>query len=727
MVDRKAKLDKKASPGIHCSSQQSRFHTETLDTSREIDLKDVSISIGERELVSGAHLRLKDGVKYALVGRNGTGKSTVLTALADKLIPGINPSIRILLLSQVEDSTRASEDESMSVLDHVVRGDKRRFEQLQRHQALTAAIETTNVVETERIVRRLELEDRQQELVQAQLIASRRSGTRGKAAREAEIKAEEYVREAEDRLHAVGSSEPDSTALATATDMLNDSQATLDLLESSSTEGRAASILAGLGFSSEMMSGRYSALSGGWRSRCSLATSLLVQSDILLLDECTNFLDLEATIWLEHFLAEETRTLVVISHDQAFLTAVVEETIILRNQTLKYFEGTPAAHEVEEKKEAKRLLGQKEAMDKKRDHVEKSIREGIASAKKTGDENRQRMVKSRQKKLDDRWGVEQSASGHRFKLNRDLAGYHLTSRAEVVLQEQESAVKIRIPKPEKLRTLGDLVHFDLVEYRFPRAKTPLLSNVTFTLEQGGRIAFVGANGNGKSTLAKLILGELAPTRGKIARHPLLRIGYFGQHSVENLTLTHVSANGTPVTALSHFLEHFEAQGDRVAESDARACLGSFGLQGRVASDTPLSQLSGGQKVRLALALIVFKPPSLLLLDEVTTHLDFPTIKALSRALKSFEGGIVLVTHDRWFSRVVVERETFQAASGIEDEDEEDDEDSTSESEGESVGKKKGLTYRVGNGGIKPMEKGMAGYVGIVERKLARERADESKA
>lgn len=134
MVLKKKQNDKAAITGIHCSSQQSRFHTETLDTSREIDLKEVSVAIGERELLSGAHLRLKDGTRYALVGRNGTGKSTLLTAINDKLIPGIPPSLRILLLSQVEDSTRASEDETLSVLEHVVRGDKERYAQIQRQK-----------------------------------------------------------------------------------------------------------------------------------------------------------------------------------------------------------------------------------------------------------------------------------------------------------------------------------------------------------------------------------------------------------------------------------------------------------------------------------------------------------------------------------------------------------------------------------------------------------------
>ncbi|BGP24160.1 iron complex transport system ATP-binding protein [Rhodotorula toruloides] len=720
MVVRKARGDKGSPSAIHCSSQQSRFHTETLDTSREIDLKDVVISVGERELVSGAHLRLKDGVKYALVGRNGTGKSTVLAALADKLIPGINPDLRILLLSQVVDSTRSSEVETRTVLEHVVHGDNERTRNVKRLEALTKAVDLTQPIETERIVRSLELEDRQEELVQAQLVAKRRSGTRGKAAREAEIHAMKRVAEAEARLGDVDSNGPSLDVLAQATDMLNDVQATLEVLDSATTEARAATILSGLGFTEEMMNGRYSALSGGWRSRCSLATSLLVRSDVLLLDECTNFLDLEATIWLEHFLRDETRTLVIVSHDQAFLTAVVEETIILRNQAFRYFEGTPAAYEIEERKTAKRLTTQQEALDKKREHVEKSIQRGIASAKKTGDENRQRMAKSRQKKLDERWGLEQSASGHRFKLNRDLVGYYTSRRAEIAVQEHESATKIIVPSPEKLRTLGDLVHFDQVEYSFPSAKTPLLAKVTFTVEQGGRVAFVGANGNGKSTLAKLIVGELVPTKGKIARHPQLRLGYFSQHSVENLTLKTTSAQGGPVTALSHFLEHFEAEGEKVLESEARACLGSFGLKGDIASDTPLSQLSGGQKVRLALALIVFRPPPLLLLDEVTTHLDFSTIKALSKALKSFSGGIVLITHDRWFSRVVVEGETFQAASGIEDEDEEVEEEASRDSVEEGAAKR-GQTFRVGRGGIKLIEQGMAGYVASVERKLAMRR------
>ncbi|GAA5936637.1 ABC-F family ATP-binding cassette domain-containing protein [Sporobolomyces koalae] len=717
---RRTKACKNTEHNIICSSQQSRFHTETLETSCEIDLHGVSVAVGDHELLTDAHLRLKNGTRYALVGRNGTGKSTLLTALSSKLIPGINPSLQILHLSQVEDSTRASENSSLNVLEHVVRGDQHRNKLIQRHRVLRQAIESPCLLQTERVVRALELEDRESDLLQAQLVASRRSGTRGKAARGAEIKAQENVQAAQARLDRVGTIAADATCLAQAADMLDDIQELLDVLGSASTEARAASILAGLGFSVEMLGRPYAALSGGWKSRCSLATSLLVKSDILLLDECTNFLDLEATIWLEHYLRQETRTLVIVSHDQAFLANVVEETIVLRNSLLCYFEGTPEAFEIEEKKEAKKLQSQKAALDKKREHIEKSIEQGKASAKKTGDENRLRMVKSRQKKLDERFGVEQSASGHRFKLNRDMAGYHLTNRVEAVLQEQESAVKIVVPSPEKLRTAGDLLHFDSVQYRSPGAKSPLLDRITLTVEQGGRLAFVGANGSGKSTLAKLIVGDLLPTSGTIVRHPLLRVGYFGQHSVEELTIgAHTFEDGSPVTALSSFLQHFETSGDKVSEPDARACLGSFGLRGRVASDTPLSQLSGGQKVRLALARLVFRPPHLLLLDEVTTHLDFPTIKALAKALRLFRGAIVLITHDRWFSRYVIEMETFRTASGNNLDDLDEDANETaraSGSDGEESGKK-GQTYRVGAGGIKLLANGMAGYVAAVEKKL----------
>ncbi|EIM83035.1 P-loop containing nucleoside triphosphate hydrolase protein [Stereum hirsutum FP-91666 SS1] len=716
------KVAQTSSASINATSEQSRFHTETLNTSvAEIDLKGVSITIGQCELIADSRLKLKEGVRYALVGRNGTGKSTLLQAVSQKLIPGISTAVRILLVSQVEDTSDALEDinRDASVLIHVVRGDKERTEAMKEFEALTKAVEAASVSETQRIVSEIRLERLRRELQEARKIASRTSGTRGKKAREEEIKAEERVQDAETKL-----AEPtvELDIAARAAEMLNDVSTTLELLDASTTEARAATILNGLGFTKSMIDSPFSSLSGGWRSRCALATSLLVQSDILMLDEPSNFLDLEATLWLEQYLISQDRTLVLTSHDQVFLNNVVDGTIILRDKTLLYFEGTPRAFDIDERKKRKAAVKAQDALDKKKEHIETSIRKGKASAKQTGDENRLRMVKSRQKKLDERWGAETSAKGTRFKLNRDLAGYHLTNRGEIAIEEGEAKVKIAIHSPEKLRTAGSLVHCENVSFRYPKAAKATLEGVTFTVDQGGRCAFVGANGQGKSTLAKLILGELSPTKGSIVRHPTLKIGYFSQHSVEELS------RDLKQTALGYFLDHFEKKGDKVTEMEARSCLGTLGLGGKIASDTPLGALSGGQKVRLAFALIVHRPPSLLLLDEVTTHVDAPTIQAIAVALQKFTGGIILVTHDRWFSRVVVEGCSL-ASAGAFGEDEEDPDDisdasSDDDDDGNHAGNR-GQTYYVGIGTIKLLENGMKQYVEMVERRLRKkQRAEE---
>ncbi|KAI0343208.1 P-loop containing nucleoside triphosphate hydrolase protein [Trametopsis cervina] len=700
------------SPAITAISQQSRFHTETLNTNvAEIDLKGVTIAVGQRDLLTDCRLKLKEGVRYGLVGRNGTGKSTLLQAIADKLIPGISNGIRILLVSQVQDTSNAllSEDGDTSVLQHVIHGDKKRSEAMKEFEVLTRAVEATSITETQRIVSSIRLERLKKDLTEARKIATRTSGARGKKARAEEIAAEVRVKEAEEAL-AAGTIELD--AASKASEMLMEVSTTLELLDASTTEARAATILTGLGFSQNMMNGRYLDLSGGWRSRCALATSLLVQSDILMLDEPSNFLDLEATLWLEQYLINQDRTLVLTSHDQVFLNNVVEETIILRDKTLKYFEGTPRAFEIDERKRRKASTKQQEALDKKKEHIESTIQKAKATAKQTGDDNKLRMAKSRQKKLDERWGAETSAKGGRFKLNRDFGGYHLTARGAIVIDEGEPPVKVTVDNPEKLRTAGNLIHMDNVYFRYPKAEKPILEGVTFTVEQGGRCAFVGANGHGKSTLAKLILGELVPTKGTIVRHPLMKIGYFSQHAVEELT------GEFKQTALSYFLDHFSRKGEQITEPDARRSLAGLGLAGRTISETPISALSGGQKVRLAFALIVHTRPSLLLLDEVTTHVDAPTIQAIAIALRSFTGGIILVTHDRWFSRVIIEGCSLSSAGAFGDGEEDPSDVSSSESDDDPDGnKKQGQTFYVGNGKVKLLDRGMQQYIEMVERKL----------
>ncbi|EJT98014.1 hypothetical protein DACRYDRAFT_5501 [Dacryopinax primogenitus] len=600
--------------------------------------------------------------------------------------------------------------------------DRVRTRTLKQFEELSAAVESHSSSQIQRAVSAFELFKIREDYENKKKIAMRRSGARGKAARLEEDKAELRLKEAEESFANMSLNvvvDPLTQALSHIADL----QQILESVDYQTTTSRAGSILAGLAFTPEMIAGPYKDLSGGWRSRAALAGALLLQSDVLLLDEPNNFLDLPTTMWLEMFLTEQVdgRTVVMTSHDQEFLNRVVEETIYIRGQKLRYFEGTPLQLEIFERKDLKHKQKQQAALDKKRAHVESSIQKGRSSAKKTGDDNRARMAAQRQRKLDERWGLEVNAKGHRFKLNRDLVGYALTSRAGVQFEEQEQVVRLCLPEAPQLRTTGDLVTFDKVSFRYPKAKKPLLEDVTFSLAQGGRMAFIGANGHGKSTLANLIVGALKPSSGKITTHPQLKIGHYGQHSVESLTL---GTQGTRKTAVQYFLDYFEKLGEKVEEGEARACLGTLGLGGRAMGETPVEGLSGGQKVRLAFSLIVFRPPPLLLLDEITTHLDLGTIRALARALRKFTGSIILITHDRWFCKVVIELAPFRGRAGAgsdEDEDEEDeDEDEDEEGEGEAeVGGKKGKVYRVWNGRVGLLEGGMEEYVTKVERGMTR--------
>lgn len=244
-------------------------------------------------------------------------------------------------------------------------------------------------------------------------------------------------------------------------------------------------------------------------------------------------------------------------------------------------------------------------------------------AKAAGDDARMRSVKSREKKLNDRMGLEKSAKGGRFKLNRDLGGYHLTSRAEIVVERAEMELAWKIPPPPEIK-VGTLISLEGVSVGYGGGKKVVLEGVGLTIHPGARLAIVGSvsqdsirtaprrqyiladelqNGQGKSTLAKVITSDLKPTKGNITTHPSLRIGYFSQHIVESLNVA--------APALEHFIDHFENLGETVSEQIARGFLGGLGIQGRTASHVPIGLLSGGQKVRVALALLLYRPPQML--------------------------------------------------------------------------------------------------------------------
>lgn len=418
-------------------------------------------------------------------------------------------------------------------------------------------------------------------------------------------------------------------------------------------EKEARRILLGLGFKDDALEKKVSTLSGGWRMRCMLASILVQKPDIMILDEPTNFLDLMGVVWLENYLQqlrdESGATVLLVSHDRDFINAVCEEIIILRDEKLNYFRGNLAAYE-QDFEERKLYLGRmKEAQERQIEHMQASIQQNLKIGKKTNDENKLRQAKSRQKKVDDRMGLQVSANGGRFKLNRDLVGYHLTSRAEIEVPQDERGATMSLPDATELRFPGPLVSLEGVSFRYKKNDRYILDDVNLFVHLGDRVGIMGLNGSGKTTLIRILNGQIPPSPGKVSTHPRLKVGYYGQHSVEELQ---ERGRGDPATtALSMLMAETEGS---LTEGAVRGLLSSMGLQGRIASDVPVAKLSGGQLVRLALARVVWNAPQLLILDEITTHLDFHTVTALATALSSFNGAIILVSHDRFLVRSVIE-------------------------------------------------------------------------
>lgn len=256
-------------------------------------------------------------------------------------------------------------------------------------------------------------------------------------------------------------------------------------------------------------------------------------------------------------------------------------------------------------------------------HYRSETFSSIVVAEASTDKLSVRQAKMRQKKLDDRWGIETSAKGGRFKLNGDLQGYHFSSRAEVEIPQDERPPLIALPEPPDLRFPGPLISAEGVTFRYSaggkKATTmspAVLQDINLIVGMGDRIGILGLNGAGKSTMIKLLVDEEKPTKGTLTTHPRLKLGYYSQQAVEQLQK--MGRSEPDLTSLSLLTR--EVEGD-LDEGEIRGMLGSLGLPGRLASDVPVRKLSGGQLVRCELARILWKRPHCLVLDEVTTHLD----------------------------------------------------------------------------------------------------------
>jgi ATP-binding cassette subfamily F protein 3 len=371
-------------------------------------------------------------------------------------------------------------------------------------------------------------------------------------------------------------------------------------IDAHSAPARAAAILNGLGFSTADQARPCQEFSGGWRMRVALAATLFAAPDLLLLDEPTNYLDLEGTLWLEDHLANYPRTVIVISHDRDLLDTSVDQILHLDRGKLTLYKGTYSSFE--EQRATREMLDAKHA--KRQADERKRLQAFVDRFKAKASKARQ--AQSRVKMLE--------------KMKPITA---------LVTQDVR---EISFPMPEKMLS-PPIIAVDDVSVGYD-PKKPVLNRVTLRIDTDDRIALLGSNGNGKSTLVKLIANKLPPFSGHVTRAEKLSVGYFAQHQLDELNL-----DGSPY-------DHVRKLMPDATETKVRGRVGAIGFSGK-AGDTLVKSLSGGEKARLLLGLATFFGPNMIILDEPTNHLDIDSRAALAEAINEFPGAVIMVSHDRY--------------------------------------------------------------------------------
>lgn len=389
---------------------------------------------------------------------------------------------------------------------------------------------------------------------------------------------------------------------------ISEIQERLNDIDAFSAEARAATILAGLGFDNSAQQRTADTYSGGWRMRVALAALLFSRPDILLLDEPTNYLDLEGTLWLDQYIANYPGTVLVISHDRDLLNRSTNAIVHLENKKLKFYRGNYDGFERQRSEQLELEAKTRVKQQARAAHMQKFVDRFRYKASKA------KQAQSRIKALE---------------------------KMQIAAAHQETRVSpITFPEPEVVPT-SPVIRLEGVSCGYAADKS-ILSRINLNIDSDDRIALLGANGNGKSTFAKLLTDRLPCQNGNIVKAGKLKIALFSQHQMDDLRELE-----TPV-------DHFRALMPQAPEAKLRARVAAVGL-GNERMDTKAKDLSGGEKARLLMGLIAFDAPNFLILDEPTNHLDIETREALAVALNDFKGAVILISHDRHLIDACVER------------------------------------------------------------------------